>query len=272
MLTKANLYFFAVLTVILITLQLLHLIPLGAALLVLAFTLVLAAYKHFLPRELSALTYVLWLLAMVLGVGVGLYRPAEFNYPSVFNVEALLEGGLAFNLYINTAKLLAGYIIIFLLISNRKSTSVFIQSRVNQMILAVVLGLVVVGVASQVLGLSFYPKELHYVLLFGLVNLLVTCVSEEAFMRLLLQSQLQGFLARRIKSVLWLEAIPLLVATLIFILTHSVSNLNMIVAFGFAGFTYGLVYSLTKNVWACVTAHFVVNIVHFALLTYPLAK
>ena len=61
--------------------------------------------------------YLTWLLAIVLGIGVGLYRPAGFNYPLVFSVSQLHEGGSPFSLYINIAKLLAGYITVYLLIS-----------------------------------------------------------------------------------------------------------------------------------------------------------
>lgn len=272
MLAKTHIYFFSALAATLAALFVLQWIPLVTALLVLVFAVVLLGYKYRLAQGLSISTVALWLVAIVLGVGLGMYRPAGFNYPAVLNVNALHEGGLAFNLYINTAKLLAGYIIVYILISACSKVPAFIQSRAHQFGLAVVAGLMVVGVASQVLGLAVYVKALHYILLFAAVNLLVTCVAEEAFMRLLLQAQLQRFLAARIKNILVLEAIPLLVATLVFVLTHSVSSLNMILAFGLAGFVYGLLYSLTKNLWVCVLAHFVVNIVHFSFLTYPLAK
>lgn len=107
--------------------------------------------------------------------------------------------------------------------------------------------------------------------MFGLVNLVVTCISEEAFMRLLVQAQIQNFISGAVKQKFWQELIPLVVATSLFTLIHFSSNLNVTLAYGLAGFLYGLVYSLTKNIWMCIAVHFGVNIIHFSFLTYPLA-
>lgn len=215
--------------------------------------------------------YLTWLLAIALGIGVGLYRPAGFNYPLVFSVSQLHEGGSPFSLYINIAKLLAGYITVYLLISSGVKVKPYIQNRPQQFALAVGLGLFVVLIAYFALGLGFYLKPLAYITLFALVNLLVTCVAEEAFMRLLLQAQLHKFLSGKLASTFQLEAVPLLITTGIFVLMHFSANVTVLGVFALAGFCYGLVYSLTKNFWACVAVHFTVNIVHFSLLTYPLA-
>jgi membrane protease YdiL (CAAX protease family) len=271
MLTKSQVYFFAPLIVLLLGLSATHLIPPIAAGLVFVFALVLSLYNYLLHFNKPVGLYLTWTIAVVLGIAVGLYRPAGFSYPLVFSVNQLYEGGSPFSLYVNTAKLLTGYIIIYFLISSRFVSNVFIHSRLQQYIFAIGLGAIVVLIASLFLGLEFHLKPLTYIVMFGLANLLVTCVAEEAFMRLLLQAQLQKFISGKVKSVFWLEAIPLIIATVIFVLTHLAKSPNAILIFVLAGFSYGLVYSLTKNLWACVVAHFIVNIIHFSLLTYPLA-
>lgn len=271
MLTKSQVYFFALLITLLLGLSATHLIPSIAAVLVFVFAMVLSLYKYLLNANKPVGLYLTWTFAIVLGVAVGLYRPAGFSYPLVFGVNQLYEGGLPFSLYVNTAKLLAGYIIIYFFISTSVQSYVFICSRLQQYALAIGMGIIVVLIASLFLGLEFHLKPLNYIVMFGLANLLVTCVAEEAFMRVLLQAQLQKFISGKVKNVFWLEAIPLFIATLIFVVTHLATSLNTILVFGLAGFTYGLVYSVTKNLWACVVVHFIVNIIHFSLLTYPLA-
>lgn len=269
--TKSNLYFFAPLFALLAILTATHFLPLICAFLVTAFTLVLSAYRYYSSNQKPLGMYITWLLAIVLGIGVGLYRPAGFNYPLVFSVSQLHEGGSPFSLYINIGKLLAGYVAVYLLMSSDVKVKPYIQNRAPQFALAVGLGLFVVLFAYFALGLGFYLKSLEYIALFALVNLLVTCVAEEAFMRLLLQAQLHKFLSGKHTNAFWLEAIPLLITTGIFALMHFSANVTVLGVFALAGFCYGLVYSLTKNVWACVAVHFTVNIVHFSLLTYPLA-
>lgn len=271
MLTKSPLYFFAPLIALLLGLSATHLIPPVAAVLVVIFALVLSLYNYLLQANRQVAIYFTWAVAILLGIAVGLYRPAGFSYPLVFSVNQLYADGLPFSLYVNTAKLLAGYIIVYFLISSAIPSSIFIRSRFQQYAFAIALGVIVVLLASLLLGLEFHLKALNYIVMFGLANLLVTCVAEEAFMRLLLQAQLQKFISGKVKNVFWLEAIPLLIATLVFVVTHLATNLNAIIVFGLAGFTYGLVYSLTKNLWACVAIHFTVNIIHFSLLTYPVA-
>lgn len=269
MLTKSNLYFFAPTLVLLAVLTATHLLPLVTALLVAAFTLAVIVYRYCSAAHKPFGMFLSWLLAILLGVGVGLYRPAGFNYPLIFSLNQLHEGGLPFSLYINVAKLLAGYITVYFLLS--KASKAYIQSPIQQFSLAVGLGLGVVCIAYFALDLAFYLKPLQYIALFGLVNLLVTCVAEEAFMRLLLQAQLCKFLSSKLLRGFWLEAIVLFITTSLFVVMHFSANLNVLLIFALAGFCYGLVYSLTKNLWACVAVHFTVNILHFSLLTYPLA-
>lgn len=271
MLANSNTYFFIALIALLTGLGLLNYLPAVAAVLVLLLAVMLRLYTYCLKANKFLGLYLAWTTAIILGVIVGLYRPSGFNYPLVFKVNALYEDGLPFSLYINIAKLFAAYLIIYFLISLRPVSRIFIRTAWHQYALAISLGALIVLIAGGALNLQFHLKPLKYIVMFGLVNLFVTCVAEEAFMRLLLQAQLQRFMSSKLKSVFWLEAIPLLIATLIFVAVHLPASTSGILVFGFAGLVYGLVYILTKNLWACVLVHFTVNIIHFSLLTYPLA-
>lgn len=270
MLSKREGYFFIFLAIILGASTVINIIPSVAAALVAIFAVFLFLYDYFLKLTNRVGIYICWLCAIFLGVVVGLYRPSGFSYPLVFSVNQLHENGLPMSLYVNMAKLFAGYIIIYYLLSSTVSTPVYVKSRPKQFALVLALVVLILSLSYSLLSLQLYLKPLQYIVMFGLVNLLVTCVGEEAFMRLLLQAQVQKFIAGRVKQGFWQELIPLFITTIIFVLTHSVHGFNSIVVYTFAGFSYGLVYCLTKNLWACVGVHFGVNIIHFAFLTYPL--
>ena len=271
MIIKHRNYFSIALGLMLITAVAIKYIPMLTAGLVIIFAASLWFYDFFLKQNNRIGFYVSWLCAIILGILVGLYRPHDFNYPLVFSVERLHAGGLPSSLYVNTAKFFAGLIILYFFLAQRSVASAYIQSRFAQFIVAVVLAVLVIALAYQIVDLQIHVKLFKYIVLFGLVNVLVTCLAEEAFMRLLLQEQIQKFIAGSIKQRFWQELIPLAITTFIFVLTHSVNGLNNIVVFAVAGFCYGLVYSLTKNIWACVVVHFAVNIIHFSFFTYPLA-
>ncbi len=269
MLTKQQNYFFILLTIFLGSLLVLNFIPPMAALLVMAFSVVIFLYQYFLQKNKPLGLYLYWFAAIVLGVAAGLYRPAGFNYPLVFSVNQLYEGGLPFDLHLNTAKTLAGYCIIFFFLSTNRHNIGYINSRTQQLLLVVILSVLVLATAYVLLNLHIHIKTLQYIIVFGAVNLLATCVSEEAFMRWLLQTQMQVFFARRIKQKFWQEFLPLMITTVIFVAAHLAHTLDAIIIFTLAGFVYGLAYTLTKNLLASISVHFLVNIIHFSTLTYP---
>jgi len=270
MIIKNHGYFLIALALFLTLAVVTNLLPLVTASLIAIFAMALWFYDYFTERNIRFGFYVSWLCAIVVGILVGVYRPSDFTYPLVFSVERLHVGGLPSNLYINVGKFFAGLIILYFLISYKSIAPAYVNSRYKQYALAFVLAILTVILAYTVLDLNFYIKPFKHIFLFGLVNLLVTCLAEEAFMRLLLQSQIQKFISGIIKQRLLQEIIPLAIATFIFVITHFVHGLNNLLVFTAAGFCYGLVYSLTKNVWACVAVHFTVNIIHFSFLTYPL--
>jgi membrane protease YdiL (CAAX protease family) len=271
MLTKKNNYFFILLAAVLGALLALHFIPPVVALLIVVFSVMLLLYRYYLQKNKPALFYLLWFVAIILGVGIGLYRPAGFNYPLIFSVSQLYEGGLPMDLYLNLGKALAGYCIIFFLFSSARQSIGYITSLPKQISLVVVSTLLILGVAIVLLNLQVHVKAVNYILMFGAVNLLVTCVAEEAFMRWLLQTQLQIFFARKISNRILQEGLALLITTIIFVLTHMVHGLEAVMVFTLAGFVYGFVYTLTKNLLAAIAVHFLVNIIHFSLLTYPIS-
>ncbi len=268
MLTKQQNYFFILLVIFLGSLFVLNFIPPINALFVMVFSVVLFLYQYFLQKNKPLGFYFYWFAAIVLGLAIGLYRPAGFNYPLVLSVNQLYAGGLPFDLFLNTAKTLTGYCIIILLSSNRHNIG-YINSRSQQLLLVAILSVLVLTTAYTLLDLQIHIKTLQYILTFGVVNLLATCVSEEAFMRWLLQAQIQGFFARRIKHKFWQEFLSLVITTVIFVAIHFAHNPDTIIVFALAGFAYGLVYTLTKSLLAAIAVHFIVNIIHFSLLTYP---
>lgn len=246
-------------------------IPLFNGILIPVFALLLLIYCRQLKTDRISLSVSIWLLIIGTGLFLAIYRPHEFSYPLVFSTAALHEGGNEFSLHINTAKALAGYLALLFLISGISAPGkAFIESRAHQFATALVFAFIILAAAYLVLDLAVYLKPVTYVLAFGLVNLLVTCVSEEAFMRLVFQSQLERFISRYTNKTLIYQSVSLLITTLLFVATHAIASVELFIVFSLAGFLYGLIYTLTKNVFASIATHFAVNIVHFSFLTYPL--
>jgi membrane protease YdiL (CAAX protease family) len=101
--------------------------------------------------------------------------------------------------------------------------------------------------------------------LFLAVNLLFTCVAEEAFFRGLVQ----GFLTRWLHSMgrpTWWAVPP---SALLFGLAHAGGGAAYALLATLAGLGYGWVCLRTGRVGAAIALHFTVNAVHVLFFTYP---
>lgn len=270
MLLKKHIYMLSLLFTLLFILVLAQYVSLVGSILLFGFVVSLVLYARSINQNKLVLGGLLWVSAIVLGVLVGLYKPQGFSSPLIFRVEQFYEGGLPFELRVNISIALAGYAILFCLPLNYQPKNVYIPQLLYQVIASVFLSFVVIVVAYFILNLEFHIKPLRYILLFSLVNLCVTCIAEEAFMRLLLQAQLHQFIARITAQKYIQEYLPLLLATILFVLTHYPPTLEMTFVYALAGFSYGLIYLITKNIWASVGVHFLVNLLHFSFFSYPL--
>ena len=99
------------------------------------------------------------------------------------------------------------------------------------------------------------------------INLLLTCVFEEALFRGVIQDRLARMVADRPRWT-WL---PLSTASLLFGLAHAGGGPVLIVVASIAGVGYGLAYAITGRIEAAIVAHFTLNSIHFLGFTYPYA-
>lgn len=110
------------------------------------------------------------------------------------------------------------------------------------------------------------PGHAMAVPLFLLLNLLVTCLAEEAFFRGLLQSALMKRLSPRGWGGSWCAvALP---ATL-FGLVHLAGGPKMAALATIVGLGSGWVFARTGRIEAAVLTHFSVNAVHLLAFSYP---
>ncbi|WP_051296448.1 CPBP family intramembrane glutamic endopeptidase [Anaeroarcus burkinensis] len=109
------------------------------------------------------------------------------------------------------------------------------------------------------------PKLPSYTLLWMLTNLLFVCTAEEAFFRGFLQRQLALFWKDRPLQ----QALPLVLASFVYGLSHFAGGSLYVAFVTLAGLGYGWAYQKTGCIEASILLHFLVNAAHFLLFTYP---
>lgn len=211
----------------------------------------------------------LFFLLVPLVFGVATYRPEGFSYPLLFELSRSGDDP-QYRLFINFSKALVGFILLYLLWQKLREGE-FVAKATYQFVVTLVAPVLIIGFAIPVLGLGLQPKAIEQMVLFAGANLLIVCVAEEAFMRLLLQQQLRNAIAS-VSANRWIqELIPLIAVTFIFVAIHAGISGAAVWVYTLAGFLYGLSYTLSKNIFYPITIHFFVNQIHFSFLTYPVA-
>ncbi len=233
-------------------------------------TLLLLAYAKKPIYKQSRLWQLLILPIIAAAFVIATTKSSDIIKPSVFYAEELYPGGKPFHLQLNVGKTLAGYLLLIWLLplwlNNQKRTLSIHKSTIITLAFT---GLII-STAWVLLDLDIHLKNWVFITLFLPVNLLTTCVAEEAFIRLSLQKPIERFLSNALRSSVIIKGLPIVITTVLFVALHGVSEIGGIITFALAGFLYGLVYTLTNRLLFAILLHFAVNALHFTFLTYPI--
>jgi hypothetical protein len=97
------------------------------------------------------------------------------------------------------------------------------------------------------------------------LNLLFTCVTEEAFFR----GFVLGGLARGMARWRYGTFVAVVVSTVLFGLAHARGGPALVVLAALAGLGYAAAYLRSGRIEGAILTHFALNAVHFVAFTYP---
>ncbi len=126
---------------------------------------------------------------------------------------------------------------------------------------------VVVALAFVFGFVRFDTKWNEFFPLWALVNLLFTCMSEEALFRGFIQQELSV----RFKKYQWGGYVAIAVGAILFGLLHYKGGSTYVVLSVIAGAGYGLAFQRSGRIEMAMLTHFLLNAFHFLVLTYPRA-
>lgn len=239
------------------SIELLALIPLGALLLL---------TSQLKSSYAIALKVILTTAIAVISLALGFHLFDGFKPDTIYENILIGKAEIPYSLRANYDKALAGFILMGWLAHYNRYR--FEAKNLITAINVSAVGIIFLFSLGIAFGQSFDPKLNTYVLTFYGVNLLFTCISEQAFFSLLIQFNLEKifkFLRRGEYFALFLTAI-------VFSLAHYSPNadLSSLLLTSIAGVIYAYIYKMTKCVEITIAAHWLVNIIHITLFTYPL--
>jgi membrane protease YdiL (CAAX protease family) len=205
-------------------------------------------------------------VAAVTSLLLGLHVLPGFTNPIVIRDVVLARDALPYTQYFNFDKTLGG--LLLLGCSGWTPMRSAPEWRAALRRVSPVLPATVVVAMAGSLALGFVRWEPRWTPLFWMwasINLLTTCVSEEAFFRWLLQRELLGALAPRRHAA----AMAAGASAALFGLAHAAGGWRYVVLAGLAGGGYAAAYHRTRRLEMSILTHFTVNAVHFVWFTYP---
>ncbi|MBI3383596.1 MAG: CPBP family intramembrane metalloprotease [Aquabacterium sp.] len=200
-----------------------------------------------------------------MALALALHAFPWFQRVPVFEAVQLSAGAPSFALFASVDKALAGLGLLVWVCRRCSSLSeviTMLRATVPVLLLTVV---AVLGLGVMSHAVHWDPKWPAQAPAFLAVNLLFTCVAEEAFFRGLLQARLTQALGAS-PLACWL---PALVSAGLFGAVHLGGGWPLAVLAGVAGLGYAVAYARTRRIESAILTHVAVNATHFLLFTYP---
>jgi hypothetical protein len=232
--------------------------------------LLIGAAASVSPQRQLALRIGGHVVFVLLAAALFVHRVPGFHNPLVIDATNFTPDAIPFSMKLNLDKPLVAYWIVF------ASTSVELSrpkaDRLKVTLAAVVTIMVCIGVAFLLRFMMWEPKWPTSGWIWAINNLLLVAFPEEALFRGYLQANLDRLFSRwpyrlfsRGPSGRWLA---ILIAAVLFGLAHFQGGGGLIVLAGIAGIGYGAAYRW-GGLQGSVLTHFVLNLTHFSLFTYP---
>ena len=204
-------------------------------------------------------------VALCVALLLAVHALPGFNNPLLVAGQRTSPDALPFTLYANFDKAAAG---LFLLAFYCRCVGSWQEAgRMVRAVRVIAIGTIVVVIGSAwAMGVVRPEFKLPpFTPVFLAINLLFTCVAEEAFFRGLIQERLTQWVGERRGMV----CLPLAVSAVLFAAAHAAGGSRYVVLAAIAGLGYALAYARMRRIEAALLPHFGVNAVHFLFFTYP---
>jgi membrane protease YdiL (CAAX protease family) len=202
----------------------------------------------------------------VVSLLLALHLVPGFDNPVVIRDAVLSPGAIGYTQYANFDKGLAGACMVAILgLAGLRSADGW-GTALRRAGPTVLVTIAIVLPASLALGfVRFDPHWTPRVAAWAPINLLLTCVGEEAFFRGFLQAEV----ARALGPGRRAAPVSVAASALLFGLAHAAGGWRYVLLASLAGTGYALAFQRSGRLEMAVLAHFAVNATHFLLFTYP---
>jgi CAAX protease family protein len=205
---------------------------------------------------------------VVLAIGLATHSMPGFHNLQILPPTRLTPRSMPYDQWINFDKTIAGVLILGIWYRKLITAATQLKIVLWRAVVPTLFTIAFVIVLGRALGyIQWDPKWTSQFWLWAVINLLATCMSEEAFFRAFLQSEIDQLAAKRPGGAI----IAIACSAALFGIAHMAGGWRYVTLAGVAGAGYGTVFYRNRSIEASILAHFSLNAVHFLLFTYPAA-
>ena len=188
--------------------------------------------------------------------------PGFYNPIVIDNIQVSLNAPL-YTQYLNFDKALVGFCLLLYVVSRPK---VVPYEQYLMVVGACSLAYAAAFLIALTTGLvQLDIKFPDYLLTWCLINLFITTYAEEAFFR----GFVQKVIFDRISHKNWGALLTVLLSGSLFGLAHYPGGIVYMCIATLLGCTFAFCYMRSKNILTPIIAHFIFNLIHFTVFTYP---
>lgn len=207
--------------------------------------------------------YFYWSALFFLGFAFEIDKVPGFQALWILHQIQFTPDAIPYSLGLNLGKIATGLILLGALLPlavKRSEWSQLFQQTFTRLPFV----LVALSLFSVLLGyVHWEPKLPAHLPLWMMSNLFFCCVAEEGFFRGFLQQSLSQINFR------YSSIMAIAIASFTFGLAHYQGGIYYILLATIAGIFYGWIYHVTKRIEASIITHFLLNLTHLLLFTYP---
>ncbi|WP_404342902.1 lysostaphin resistance A-like protein [Pseudoalteromonas mariniglutinosa] len=221
-------------------------------------------YGGAIATRLGTLRYVSVTMWIFGSLALAMHWLPGFNNLAIVVNQQVTTDAIPFTLYANFDKGVAGLLLTAYFYANKKVAAPAVN--IKQPVFIIVSTVLATLFVALMLGIvDFTPKVPDFWLSFLMINLFFTCVAEEAFFRGFIQAKLTQHIT---SPKLGLLAVT--ISAIIFALAHFSGGLEYVLVTAIAGFGYSYIFYKTQRLEWAILCHWLVNICHLFLFTYPM--
>jgi len=224
--------------------------------------LIYISYKKTIPKVIRITTVI---LSSMMALGFYYHYLPGFNNWNLLSQFRFSTDSVPYSLYLNFDKTLIG---LFILAFGFALTDFGKQWRqtLSTAFPIIGMGLITILLFAFITNyIRFDPKLPEITLIWALKNLFFVCVAEESIFR----GAIQKNLTEKFELYKNGKYGALIVASLLFGLSHFWGGATYVLLASVAGLFYGYVYMITNRIESSILFHFTLNFIHFTLFSYP---